>query len=546
MSLIIGKIKQILFSVIVTEKRVIISFFAIVACCCVLVAKIGLLSVSQYSEVGTTQSVRRIEVASTRGMIYDRNMIPLVNRDFSTVLAIDPTENALTVLSEYLSDEEYAQISEKSKTGKPFLFFVDSYSGVSDDIIDMTVYNRYSSDDVAPHIIGYLDSEGNGVSGIEKAFESLMDKNSGTLWVRYSASATGIMLRGQAFESVSDNYASSAGLVLTLDYEIQRVCEKVMERNGIEKGAVVVLDANTSEILAIASNPVFDRNNMSASVTDEASPFLNRALSAYAVGSVFKPVVAAAALDAGISASTVFNCEGYVTINGIRFNCHKKDGHGELDMMQAMAVSCNSYFIQLGQLAGAESIVDIASQLGLGTKITLADSIASAAGIVPDKSDVDSSAALANLSFGQGTLLATPLQIGAVYCAFVNGGYYREPYILKEIVEDDGTVSAYYKSEISSKVLTDSVCKKIRSMLEETVLNGSGKLAAPMGYDAAGKTATAETGFVDNGREIVHTWFAGYYPADEPEYVIVVFNEDGSSSATDCAPVFRDIADNLN
>jgi cell division protein FtsI/penicillin-binding protein 2 len=137
------------------------------------------------------------------------------------------------------------------------------------------------------------------------------------------------------------------------------------------------------------------------------------------------------------------------------------------------------------------------------------------------------------------------LQIGAVYCAFVNGGYYREPYILKEIVEADGKVSAYYKNETNNKVLTDSVCNNIRQMLESTVISGSGRLAAPMGCGAAGKTATAETGWLEDGREIVHTWFAGYFPAENPEYVVVVFKEDGSSSATECAPIFRDVADNI-
>ncbi|MBQ8210305.1 MAG: penicillin-binding protein 2 [Clostridia bacterium] len=485
-------------------------------------------------------------MAQSRGMIYDRNMIPLVNREISAVLIVNPTENAMTTLYRCLTQTEYAEAVEKSKKGSPFLLYTRNYSGDCDDITEMTVYSRYSDSDVLSHIIGYLDSEGNGASGLEKSFDSLMDKNSGTLSVRYRADATGKMLRGEGFEVASDNYASSAGLVLTVDYEIQSVCENIMEYNNIESGAVVVLDAATGEILALASSPEFDREDMSASLADENSPFLNRALSSYAVGSVFKPVVAAAALEQGISEDLIFTCDGYVTVNGIRFNCHKKDGHGTVSMTEAMAVSCNSYFIQLGQLVGAENILHTASQLGFGSKITLADSIVSVAGILPDIADIDSSASLANLSFGQGTLLATPLQIGAVYCAFVNGGYYREPYILKEITDENGEIQAYYESETNNKVLTDSVCKKIRSMLEETVASGSGKLAAPMENEAAGKTATAETGWTENGREIVHTWFAGYYPADEPQYVIVVFKEDGVSSSTECAPIFRDIVDNIS
>ena len=537
---------RIIFSVIVTEKRIVFSFMTVVMFLTGLLFRIGYISVSQYAEAGMSQSSRRIKVGQTRGMIYDRNMEPLVNREFSTVIIVNPTKQAINTLSECLTDDEYAEAVEKSSKGTPFMMYAENYTGYSDDIVDMAVYRRYSSSDVAHHIIGYSDSEGNGASGMEKAFSSLTEKNSGTLSVRYSADATGKMLAGNGFEIISDNYASSAGLVLTIDYDIQRVCESVMGYHNIVKGAVVVLDAMTSEILALASYPCFDRDNMSASLSDENSPFLDRALNAYAVGSVFKPVVAAAALDSGIRADMVFECNGYVTVNGIRFNCHKKDGHGELDMAEAMAVSCNSYFIRLGQLIGAERIINVASQLGLGRKITLAPSVESAAGNLPDVSEIDSLPSLANLSFGQGTLLATPLQIGALYCAFVNGGYYREPYILKEIVDENGNVSAYYKSETNNKVLTDSICEQIKAMLEQTVLNGSGKLASPMGYEAAGKTATAETGWIENGRDVVHTWFAGYYPADNPQYVIVVFKEDGSSSSTECAPIFRDIADNIS
>ncbi len=508
-----------------------------------LLFRVADISTSEYAQAGTSQSTRRIDIAQSRGMIYDRNMVPLVNRDFQTVLVIDPTSEAMETLKESLDEDEFDEAEKLAEKGTPFLFYVEQYSGNSDDIIELTVYNRYSSDDIASQVIGYLDSEGNGATAIEKSFESLMDKYSGTLSVRYSADASGVMLRGQSFEIQSDDYASSGGLVLTLDYEIQRICEDVAERNELNCGAVVVLDAQTSEILALVSEPSFDRDNMASSLADSSSPFLNRALSSYSVGSVFKSIVAAAALESGISEDTVFECSGYVTVNGIRFNCHKKDGHGAVDMTEAMAVSCNSYFIQLGQSVGSEKIITLASQLGLGEKIILADNLVSVSGNLPIVADIDSSAALANLSFGQGALLATPLQMAAVYCTFVNGGYYREPYILKEIVDENGSTQAYYSNEINNKVLTDYVCQKICSMLEETVENGTGKLAKPMSYTAAGKTATAETGWTQDGRDIVHTWFAGYYPADEPKYVIVVFKEDGSSSSTECAPIFRDIAD---
>lgn len=535
----------ILFPVIILNKRAVISFFVCAVLSVGLILRVAVINDTLSSDAAASQSSRRIQVASSRGMIYDRNMVPLVNNQEKTLLAVDPTAEAMESLKLQLTAEEYDIACEKAANGKPFLLECESYNEDCDSVVAMTVYQRYASTENAVHTIGYLDSQGNGIYGIEKAFESLLDKYSGTLSVRYSADATGRMLRGDDFEIVSDGYGSDGGIVLTIDSEIQRICQEAAKRNGLETGAIVVLDAKTSEILALSSFPAFDRENMTASLMSTTSPFLNRVLSAYSVGSVFKPVVAAAALETGIDEDTTFECKGYVMVNGQRFNCHKKDGHGVLDMAQATAVSCNAYFIQLSELVGAEKIIETASALGFGTEITLCDYMKSSEGNLPDVLSIDSAPALANLSFGQGTLLATPLQIAAVYCAFANGGYYRQPYILKEMINDNRNVTAYYKNEINSKVLTESICEKVGEMLSLTVSDGSGKLAKPMCYDAAGKTATAETGWIENGEEIYHTWFAGYYPDDEPEYVIVVFNENGDSSSTDCAPVFRDIADGI-
>ena len=527
-------------------KRSVVSFFIITFLFAAMLLRIAYISDTMSAQAGSQKSARLLTVGHTRGMIYDRNMKPLVNREMHTVLVVNPTATAMSVLEEQLSYDEYSAAQEKSKSGKPFLFECDTYNGECDDIKDVIVYDRYSENDTAVHLIGYLDSDGNGVSGIEKAFDSMLKEHSGTFAVRYNADASGKPLSGMGLETVNNNYDSCGGIVLTIDSEIQRACENAMKWNNLEKGAVVVLDVATSEILAMASAPVFDRENLSASLKNEDSPFLDRALESYAVGSVFKPVVAVAALENGIGTDIIFNCDGCSEVSGVRFNCHKRTGHGMNDMYDAMSVSCNSYFINLGQTVGADDIVLSASALGFGKEIVLCDSVSSALGNLPEAEDVDSLPALANLSFGQGSLLATPLQIAAAYCTFANGGYYREPYVLKNMVGNNGEITAYYKNEINNKVLPDSVCEEISEMLAETVKNGSGKLASPMVGDAAGKTATAETGRNDGNKKIVNTWFAGVYPAENPEYVIVIFREDGNSSATDCAPVFRDIADCLS
>lgn len=530
---------------IITAKRAIVSFLFFAIISAAIIFRIAYISDTVYSGAAAQKSSRVLTVGQTRGMIYDRNMLPLVNRDMRTVLVVHPTSEAMSVLQKQLTAEDYLKAQEKAKAGKPFLFECDTYSGKCNDIIDVIVYNRYSEDDNAVHLIGYLDSDGNGMSGIEKAFDGLLKEYSGTFSVRYNADATGKALSGIKIEKINNNYDSQGGIVLTIDSKIQRICENAMKRNNLEKGAVVVLDVETSQILAMASAPVYDRKNIAASVNDKNSPFFNRVLGAYSVGSIFKPVVSAAALEKGIDTDTILNCIGYSDVSGVRFNCHNRSGHGMNNMSAAMAVSCNSYFIGLGQLVTAESIISTASALGFGRKIELCDTIISDEGNLPAIDDIDSLPALANISFGQGALLATPLQIAAVYCAFANGGYYREPYVLKSMVDHDGKITAYYKNEINNKVLPDSVCDMISGMLSETVENGSGKLANPLVGSSAGKTATAETGQKNNGQKIVHTWFAGFYPSEEPEYAIVVFREEGNSASTDCAPIFRDIADGI-
>lgn len=491
-------------------------------------------------------NTRFLSAGQSRGMIYDRNMKPLVNREFHTMLVVNPTAEAMAVLKEELNAEDYEKICIKAEYGNPFMFVCDYYGGWCDDIITTIVYGRYSSSDVAEHIIGYLDSEGNGVCGVEKAYEDVLDECSGSFGIRYVADANGKMLGGTEIEVVDTGYASAGGVVLTIDYEIQRVCENVMKNNNMQTGAVVVLDAETSEILAMASAPVFDRDNLTEALENENKPFFNRALGAYPVGSVFKPVVAAAALESGTDINTLCKCDGNLQTAGVVFNCHKRTGHGVLDMTEAMSVSCNMYYIQLGLELGAEKIVNMAESLGFGKKIQLCEGVSASSGNLPSADNIDSSASLANLSFGQGELLATPLQIAAAYGAFVNGGYYIEPTLVKGVSRSDGSFSAFSENRTETKVMTENVCNKIADMLRSTVENGSGALADSMVGAVCGKTATAETGKTENGKKAVHTWFAGNFSNNGKNCIIVVFRENGDSSSTDCAPVFRDIADGIS
>ncbi len=531
---------------IVTDKRVVAAFAAYVLLAAAVIFRVGFINSDVAENADVQKNTRLLTVGSTRGMIYDRNFLPLVNREMHTVLTVTPTDEAMKELERVLTAEDYKKIQSKVSDSRPFVFACDYYNGNCEDIIPQVIYERYSDTDVATHIIGYTDYEGNGVDGTEKAYDSILRNHSGSYSVRYSVDAYGNCLGGIEPEIVDDNYASQGGIVLTIDYDIQRICENAMKINSLERGAVVVLDAETSEILALASTPEYNRDDMSASLTDDDRPFLNRAVSAYPVGSVFKPVVAAAALENSVDTDLYFSCDGFINVSGVKFNCHNRSGHGMVNMSDAMCVSCNAYFISLGIDVGSSAVISLARELGFGKADEICDNMVTASGNLPDENAIDSSAALANLSFGQGELLATPVQIAAVYSAFANSGYYNEPYLCRFILDKNGDIEAYYKNESSRKVLTEGVCNDILEMLELTVEEGSGKLARPMNGKAYGKTATAETGQYEDGEKIVHTWFAGIYEYNNKKYTIVVFRENGNSSSTDCAPVFRDIADMIS
>lgn len=529
----------------IMNRRVLTVFSLFALASLALLIRIGYINNSDSSVRADSVKYSSYLINEKRGYIYDVNMRPMVNTKTDYYIAAAPDSGSRSILKERLTSDEFLKIESNFTSGKPILLKTDREIKAGSGITAFKAYERYSDSDPAQNLIGYLDSSGNGAFGLEKIYNAFLSENSGTIKAQFPVSASGISLSGEKIRIKDDNYYSKAGIVLTIDKNIQSICENALRENKIETGCAVVLDVRDNSITALATAPSIDRSNLQKSVNDENSPFVNRALSAYSVGSVFKPIVAAAALDSGISENMTVGCDGKISVNSTVFNCHKNDGHGVLDMAGATAVSCNEYYITLGLKTGADKIIDLASSLGLGKEIKLADSLVCEGGNVPDKSEIDSAPALANLSFGQGTLMASPLQIAGVYSAFASSGIYRTPYLIKCFTDENGAVTAYYKNETQNRVITESVCKKIQSMLELTVTDGSGKNAKPEKNTAAGKTATAQSGWYENGEEVLHTWFAGYFPAENPRYAIVVMNEHGEYSSTDCAPAFKTIADGI-
>ena len=502
-----------------------------------------LFSLTTEPQLASTQSSTRVKRIDTkRGMIYDRSLVPLVNTADTTMLIISPTSKALAFLKAngYSNDviknvvDGYLTITE-SKTSVP-------HSG-GNDIRAIKATERYC-DATLLHVIGYLDKSGEGVCGIEKHFNQYLKDASGTISVVYNTDATGRMLLNEGIEIRNEEYYSRSGIVLTIDKDIQEITEKALKNNGIKTGAAIVMDTRSGEILACASTPVYDRENLSKYITRTDSPFINRAFTAYPLGSIFKIVTSAAALESGITPPD-FVCKGSIVKNGTTFNCSKLDGHGQINFDTAVAKSCNPYFIELGVSTGGEAIIEASQRLGFGKSTDLGNGMASDSGILPTVDELNSDASVGNLSFGQGKLTATPLQVASLMTIIANDGYSKEPKLIAGFTDDKGNFTPNLESP-SREILKKETCLAIKSAMTETVKTGTGKAAFSSLYTCCTKTATAQSGqYNADGTEVMYCWFSGFFPAESPRYAICIMNENGVSGGGDCGPVFKEIAESI-
>ena len=525
------------------HKRVAISFFGLMVVFGLLIINLGIIGLNLDTATASQKTNEKsIVLGTTRGMIYDCNGQRLVNTDSHNITVCLPTTNAFNTISEFLTDNEKTQIYDNLSKGQVSLF--SSFQEFNErDIRSTDIINRYSQDQPCVHLIGHLDENGDGAMGLEKAYNSYLSQQNGEIRAKWHTDALGHILLGESIEFQKNGYLSPAGIQLTIDLDIQRIAENALLHHNIGKGACVVLDAETCEILASASIPEFNPLDLSASLQNEDSPFINRALTPYTVGSIFKPFVAVSAIESNIDFS--YNCTGSIDVNGTVFRCNNSVAHGILNLKTAMEESCNTYFIALGQKVGVEKIITLCSSLGLGKSIELADNFNLKSGILPLSESITSPQALANLCFGQGELLVTPVQMAVAYACFANGGYYREPTLMKGIVDKNGDIIQKVQLPQKYRVLNDSTINRIDQILESVVANGNASKAYSEIVTNHGKTATAQSGWFENGREITHTWFCGYFTHNSKTYVVVIFKEDGTSGGVDCAPVFKEISENI-
>ncbi len=498
---------------------------------------------SQSRLVLNSVSAKTVDVFTERAAIFDCNIQKLTNKETVYYAAAKPTAKAAAELELLLSVDEYGALAQRLSAGKPVVVKTGESRAFCSDIEIIEGSCRYS-DSLACHIIGYISGDGRGVSGIEAAYDGFLNDNAVSVYARFRTDALGRVMLGEKIEIGSEN-GGEKGVALTLDRDIQKITEQAMDICGINKGAAVVIEIESGAVRACVSRPAFDPNNIAASLNAEDSPLINRALLPFNVGSVFKPVVAVAALENGVDANFEYECTGSVMLNGVTFNCHNENGHGRLNLENAVAVSCNTYFIALARETGAENIIETARKFGFGQAVRLCDGLTCDSGNLPAVSEIDSKAALANISFGQGALTATPMHICAMMATLAGGGVYIQPYLVAGTVERGELVQPQI-SAVRNRAFSAETARVICTCLEKVVSEGSGKNARSSLVNCAGKTATAQTGKFENGEEKYNSWFAGYFPAEDPKYAVVIMKEEGVSGSSDCAPVFKIIAEKNN
>jgi penicillin-binding protein 2 len=441
------------------------------------------------------------------------------------------------------------------------------------------VYLRwYPQGDLAGHVIGYAGRAGKmpdkvienndllwpdaeGREGLEQMFDDQLKGKVGQLNLSFDASGR------KASEQVVMPPTPGYNVVTTLDLNIQRMCEEALAK-GCKRGAMVIIDANLGDVVALASWPPINPNwfvptisqtDFDALRNNPDNPLIPRAYrSAYPPGSVFKVFVGIAAMQSGkIAPDDTFNCPSSLAIGNLSFRNWKKEGAGELNFVEALTQSCNTYFYQVGLRIGARPIYETAQRLGLGqrTGIPLASETN---GRIPTDDYMQKvynrrfmPGDVANLSIGQGDTLVSPIQMVQAIAAVANGGTLLQMRLVQQVQSLDNTIVTAYDPRARGFVDMDKrVLNALRKGLIDVVNSGSGTAgrASLDHVTVAGKTGTAQWGPKNNERTAA--WFAGFAPADKPRYAFATVyegdaNDDDVHGGTSAAPMIGQVLKQL-
>ena len=555
-----------------------------------------------------TQKLARtyiLDVPAPRGQITDRNGEPLAQNRLSYNLAINfptpldfPGAQALSFAREKI-DRTARLIGRKLKISDEAILrhyhnrgimpmeiaqnlSQLEYEQIKNDpppgVIVRPIYVRvYPNGKVAGQIIGYTGKTGRNPDGIVDNHETLWPETEGREGLEQTFNE---MLTGKHGEykltfdkdgrKTSDKLITPPdpgyNVVTTLDLRLQQLAEKALEAKA-KRGAIVIIDPNNGDILALASWPTYDPNLFVPSISaeqlkllqdDKDIPLLPRAYrSSYPPGSTFKIAVGIAALEShAVQPDDRYECVPSIQVGNVTFHNWKKGNRGALNFVQALTESCDTWFYQVGIRTGAQPIIDWALQLGFGAKCGI-PLRGEAEGRVPNDEYMKATHGrrllngdIANMSIGQGDTQVTPLQMAQAMGVVANGGTLYQTRLVQQVQTfDNQIVTAYQVRAKRTLNLSSETLDELQTGMID-VVNGAGGTAHQASLDnaeVAGKTGTAQWG--PKNKERTAAWFAGFLPADQPRYAFAAVYEGdvgskvhgGSAAAPMIADIFKEI-----
>ena len=560
--------------------------------------KLQIIDHEKYESMAIQQQLRSVPSSTVRGTIYDTNMNTLAVSASVDNVYLSPQEIEMygedrdliaRGLSEILGigyDEIYEKSGQKGswyvtvarklekEKADEVRAFKNRY-GLRGVRLETDTKRYYPNSSLACHLIGFVGTDNYGLEGIEARYDEALSGSPGR-----TVRATNAMGTELLFSQFEEYYPGEDGfdVVTTIDETIQYYVEKHLKQAvadyDIQNGAgAIAMDVNTGQILAMASLGGYDLNNflavsdgdmtiINAAETEEerarllsqaqARQWRNKALSdTYEPGSTFKIITLAMALEEGVvSLNDSFYCPGTVNVIGRTspIRCWKSGGHGSQNLTQAAQHSCNVAFVNIGQRVGAERFYDYCEAFGFlnmtgnddeNLTATTGIDLAGESGSIWWSRNTFCSprnlSQLAAASFGQ-TFTITPLQLICAVSACVNGGRLMQPYVVRQLLNPDGSVAYEREPRLVRQVISEATSQKLCQILEQVVgdpNDGTGRNAAVTGYRIGGKTGTSEKVSLEaqTGQKEYIVSFIGFAPADDPQIALLVFLDTPSNKS---------------
>lgn len=411
----------------------------------------------------------------------------------------------------------------------------------------------YPQHDFLSHVIGHIDSQGNGNSGVEQSYNKELTGEVGYITFEKDSKSNQLFYADSRYTVPKEGKS----IQLTIDEVIQRYAEKAADKalsdNKAKGVSIIVTNPKNGEILAMVNKPDYDLSNLqlNAKTSEELNMIWKNSSveNVFEPGSIFKVITAAAAMENGTSKENdTFVCNGYLEVANRTINCWETKGHGTENFIDILKNSCNVGFIKVGQKLGKDKLITFAKKLGFGQKTGI-DLPGEASGIVKNVKDMNS-VDLATISFGQ-SISVTQVQYMAAFNSIANGGTWIKPHIMRNIVhyDDNGAVVIDKKFNDFQKkqVLDSTLTSTLRGYLEEVVSDGVGANAYIKELSIGGKTGTAQKvnnkGVYEDKKYM--SSFAGLAPVTDPKITLIVTIDEPDPSnyyaGQVAAPVAKDL-----